>query len=130
MPVHPYLATSGALYGLLPLTIGLNALLRPSSGLAVFQIPPPREPYGHKVALGLIRIYGARNTTLGACVLAMWYYSDFRMMGWACLGSCLMALTDGFVARNIVGRTEWNHWGIVPLGLGLGLAFLRAEGVA
>lgn len=129
MPVSNILSTGGLLYGLLPLTLGLNALIRPSSGLAVFQIPPPKDPYGHKIALGLIRVYGARNTTLGLCVLAMWYYSRFEVMGWACLVSCLMIVTDGFVAREVIGRTEWNHWGFAPVGVALGLSLLRAEGV-
>lgn len=40
-----------------------------------------------------------------------------------------MAVTDGIVAKELVGRTQWNHWGIVPVGLALGVAFLRAEGV-
>lgn len=89
------------------LAIGFNAFLRPASGLAVFRIPTPTEPYGRRVALGLMRVYGSRNMAIGLSVLAMWYYSQFKVMGLACLAGCIMTTTDGFVAREVVGGKEW-----------------------
>lgn len=84
-----------------------NALLRPASGLAVFQSPVPTEPYGRKLALGLMRMYGSRHTTFGLSALAMWYHSQFQVMGWACLAGCIMTITDGLVAKELVGGKEW-----------------------
>lgn len=66
MPPPTHLSCAGLPLRLLPLAIGLNALLRPASGLSVFQIPALSGSHGRKAAVGLMRLYRSRNRALGA----------------------------------------------------------------
>lgn len=56
----------------------------------------------------------------------MWYTGAYRAMGLAGLAGIFLAVTDGFVARKLVGSNEaWKHWGAAPIGLGLSGALLH-----
>lgn len=128
-PSTTMLNTLSLLLALLPTTLGLNALFRPASALAIFQFPAPSNAYAHTLALGLMRIYGARNASIGLSCLAMWYEKQWRVMGWTFLAGCLMTLTDGFVAREVLGSgtgAEWTHWVFTPVGALLGMYLVRA----
>lgn len=130
MPTFPLLATLTLLFGLLPLVIRTTALLRPASILtSIFHFPLPTTPYERRLALGLMRVYGSRNVTIGLISVALWSYGQFAVMGWACLAGVIMTVTDGLVARAVVSGKEWTHWGFAPLGMGLGFGLLKTEGI-
>lgn len=112
-------------FAILPLGLGINALLRPASALAIFQARAPTDPYARDLVFGLLRIYGARNAAIGLSTLAMWYHEQFKLIGWTFLAGCLIMITDGFVAKELVGGAEWTHWCFTPIGVALGTAFLR-----
>lgn len=45
----------------------------------------------------------ASRIALGAGSIAMWWYKDWRALGWATMASAVMGATDGFVAEKLGG---------------------------
>ena len=82
--------------------------------------------------------------------IAVWYYGNYRALGWGMLAGSIMAIVDGqvaaelqyrsidcayanrvirWVSKDVSGKGEWGHWGAIPIGLGLGTGLLAMVGV-
>ncbi|RSH90801.1 hypothetical protein EHS25_009976 [Saitozyma podzolica] len=84
----------------LPIALGINALIRPSSPLELLGWPIPTDPYGKKLALNLMRVYGGRNIALGLSMAIPAYFGHRKALGWMVLGSSVVAIVDGFQAER------------------------------
>lgn len=119
-------ANAAAVLNILPVAAGINAVLRPASGLALLGFPPPPEPRAEKLSFSLTRMYGVRQAVLGLSGLALWWAGEHRLMGVLMLVNAPVAIVDGFVSRWQTGGGEWGHWGFIPLGLVLTAGLLGA----
>ena len=125
----PYVANTAAVIGLIPTAIGICAILRPQLGLSILQFPTPTAPKVRTLVHGLIRIYGARDLAIGLTTLAIWHFGGAgqgnevgcMILGCSTLAGVLLVAVDGWMSKVVIGRGEWNHWGGIPIGLGLGL---------
>jgi multidrug efflux pump subunit AcrB len=123
MPSPIIYARATFVVGLLPIALGINAVARPASALALLQFPAPTDPAARKVTESVLQMYGARNITLGLSTLAVWYAGSHRTLGLVMLAGIPLALIDGFVSLNQIGSGQWGHWSACIVGgvLGLGL---------
>ncbi|GFZ50537.1 hypothetical protein JCM24511_08294 [Saitozyma sp. JCM 24511] len=120
----PLLIYASGAVSCLPIALGINALIRPSSPLELLGWPIPTDPYGKKLALNLMRVYGGRNIALGLSMAIPAYFGHRKALGWMVLGSSVVAIVDGFVSRDVIGGGEWGHWGILPITMALGAALV------
>lgn len=100
--------------------MGINALFRPASALALFQFPAPADPAARQLVENLIIVYGSRDIVMGSAIWATAFFGSRKALGSILLVSCFAAVVDGFVSLRQIGRGQWNHWGLVPLGAGVG----------
>jgi hypothetical protein len=119
-----YFAGAAFAAGLVPAALGVNAILRPASALSLLSFPEPRDPEGRRLALSLMRIYGARNMAVGLSTLAAWAGGDRRALALTMLAQLPMAVVDGFVSRAQIGAREWDHWGFTVVGVVLAAGLL------
>lgn len=101
------LPNTAAVFGVIPCVLGVNALLRPRSGLEVFQFPLPASPEARKLTDNLLRIYGARDISIGLSTLIAWYFGDRKVLGWIIISGCVVTAVDGWVSKLQIGRGEW-----------------------
>jgi Domain of unknown function (DUF4267) len=104
--------------------LGVNAIFRPQTALELLQFPKAATPADQKLVDSLMRIYGARNIamSLGQGITA--YFGHTKALAWILLGNSIVAIVDGFISKDQIGRGEWNHWGFIPVSVGLGSALL------
>jgi hypothetical protein len=115
-----YFANGTVGLSILPICLGINAILRPASALAIFNFPEPPQPEGRKLARSLMQLYGARNLSMGLATVAVWSAgADPRSLGWMVLANVPVALMDGLVSRWQIGGGEWGHWFFVLVSFGL-----------
>ncbi|VTT69017.1 unnamed protein product [Fusarium fujikuroi] len=114
-----YLNRATHVVSLIPALFGINLLTRPEATLQSFQYPIPTDPQAQKLVRGLARIYGCRNLVVSFLFFNISLTGDRKLMSFGYLGALAMCVTDGLVARNIVGHGEWQHWSFAPLCIGL-----------
>ena len=107
-----------AVIGVVPFAFGVIALLKPLS-MAPGMALKITTPEGRKIAEDMYKVYAARNITLGSVLLTAVYFGNRQVMGVGMLGAALMAFIDGAVTGSNKKGGEWQHWPLVPVGLGL-----------
>ncbi|KAK4935473.1 hypothetical protein LTR10_023489 [Elasticomyces elasticus] len=117
-------ANGACFLGLVPFALGINALLRPESALALLQFAAPPQPEAQKLTKSFIYMQGARNLAYGFTTLAIWYTGHREPLGYAAFAGMFIVLVDGFVARYQLGRGEWNHWAFAPVSVAVGAGLL------
>jgi hypothetical protein len=120
----PLLAAGGLT--VLPIGLGINAMFRPQSALSIFQFPLPSTPADQRLALGLFRMYGARNFSMGMAAGIMAYHGHAKALGWYMIGSSVVAFVDGVASKEVIGSGEWAHWVFVSVSVGLGAWLLSS----
>ncbi len=103
--------------------VGINGMLRPVTGLALFGIPPPAAPEAKKLAITLVRVFMIRHLVFGLVCGTIWYQGDKTLSGWAMVIGTLNPLVDGFAALAH-GGNPWIHWASVPVIFGVGAKLL------
>jgi hypothetical protein len=119
-PTSHLLPNTAAAIGLVPIALGLNAILRPRSGLSILSFPAPQEPQTQNLVDNLVRIYGARDVAIGVPILLSWHFGDRRMLGWLLVTGAFTACVDAWATKLQNGRGEWTHLPFAVVGVGLG----------
>ncbi|KAM0316317.1 hypothetical protein ACHAPQ_011362 [Fusarium lateritium] len=122
---HTFFLRATQVISLTPAFFGINLVTRPEATLRHLQFPIPADPQARKLVRGITRIYGSRNLVISFLFFNISLTGDTKLMTLAYLGALAMALTDGFVARSVIGYGEWQHWSFVPVcvALMLGLQY-------
>lgn len=96
--------------------MGLNAMVRPRSGLDIFEFPlPSASPEWEKLVDNLMIIYGVRDVFMGLAMLVVHRCGSRKALGWVMLAAGAVAGVDGWVSIQQIGRGQWNHWGYAPV---------------
>jgi hypothetical protein len=119
-PTSQVLPNTAAVIGLVPIALGVNAILRPRSGLSILEFAAPKEPETQKLVDNLIRIYGARDVAIGVPILLSWHFGDRRLLGWLLITGAFTACVDAWATKLQNGKGEWNHLPFSVIGVGLG----------
>ncbi|KAK5181699.1 hypothetical protein LTR44_005899 [Exophiala sp. CCFEE 6388] len=97
-------ANGACFLGLVPFALGINALLRPESALALLQFAAPPQPEAQKLTKSFIYMQGARNLAYGFTTLAIWYTGHREPLGYAAFAGMFIVLVDGLDgASGIIG---------------------------
>ncbi|RGP63967.1 hypothetical protein FSPOR_8295 [Fusarium sporotrichioides] len=112
---HPIIFNGSLGLGLMLVSLGLNATIRPVAHLRSLEFPVPTEPQARKLSHALMRIWGIRNISVGLLVVLIWTTKDETLMGTALAIALGMPITDGFVSRLITGGGELQHWVFPPV---------------
>ncbi|KAF4344404.1 hypothetical protein FBEOM_1626 [Fusarium beomiforme] len=112
---HPIIFNGSLGLGLMLVSLGLNATIRPNDHLQRLEFPIPTEPLAKKFSLALMKIWGIRNITVGVLISIIWTTGDEKLMAKALTAALAMPITDGFVSRIIIGGGETQHWVFPPL---------------
>jgi len=110
--------------GLVPCALGINAMLRPRSGLQILDFPPPKDKDSQRLVDNLMLMYGARDLAVGVPVLLAWYL-DRRALGWLMFVNAIIPCVDAWAAKRQNGKGVWMHLPFAALGVGLGAALLK-----
>lgn len=119
-PTSQALPNTAAVIGLVPIALGINAILRPRSALTLLEFATPKEPEAQKLADNLMRIYGGRDVAIGVPMLLSWYFGDRKVLGWLLITGAFTASVDAWSTRLQNGKGEWNHLPFAVVGVGLG----------
>lgn len=115
------LLLAARVFGTIFIGFGINAILRPESALAPFELDVPIV--ARELVDKLMVIYGVRDIFMG---VAMWAAATAsagtgnrgeygrKTLGWIVVAGSGVAFVDGAVCRS-GGKGEWNHWGYAPL---------------
>lgn len=117
------LLLAARVFGTIFVGFGINAIVRPESALAPFELEVPGA--ARELVDKLMVIYGVRDIFMG---VAMWAAAAAaasvgagdgggygrKTLGWIVLAGSGVAFVDGAVCRS-GGKGEWNHWGYAPL---------------
>lgn len=109
---------SNQVMALFPGLIGLNLLIRPEATLQQMKFTIPSEPQARKLTSGLARIYGIRNVVITFLFTNLCLTKDPGMVNLGYVGALAMCLTDGYVAKSVIGHGEWMHWVFAPVCAG------------
>ncbi|CAJ0544501.1 Ff.00g036480.m01.CDS01 [Fusarium sp. VM40] len=112
---HTFFLRAAQIISLTPAFFGINLVTRPEATLQQLQFPIPADPQARKLVRGITRIYGSRNLVISFLFFNITLTGDIKLISLAYLGGAAMALTDGFVARSVMGHGEWQHWPFVPI---------------
>lgn len=72
-----------------------NTLFRPRTGLKQLGFTNPVSPSDQKTVDGIMRMFASTRMVVGLSTFAMWWYKDYRAMGWSMLAELLMSGVDG-----------------------------------
>ncbi|KAK6526569.1 hypothetical protein TWF694_005151 [Orbilia ellipsospora] len=122
----PYLRILAATTCLSTIGLGINAILRPRTALEMLSFPTPTTPADKKLVDNLMRIYGARNLIMGWSMGVTAYLGHTMALGWIFIGSSVVALVDGFVSKDQIGKGQWNHWQFIMVSVPLGSVLVGA----
>lgn len=120
---HHLLPNIAALAGLVPIILGVNAILRPRSALRIIEFAPPKDPESQKLVDNLMLMYGARDLACGIPILLSWYF-DRRPLGWLMIVAAIIPCVDAWAAKRQNGRGMRMHLPFAVLGVVLGAALL------
>lgn len=130
----PSLLLAARVFGTIFIGFGINAMVRPASALAPFELDVPIG--ARELVDKLMVIYGVRDIFMGVAMYAAAAAASTagagagaagaaagprgeggharRMLGWIVVAGSGVAFVDGAVCR-LGGKGEWNHWGYAPL---------------
>ncbi|KIX08630.1 uncharacterized protein Z518_03287 [Rhinocladiella mackenziei CBS 650.93] len=111
----PYVKGAANLIALIWVAIGANAMVRPRSGLEIFQFPLPASPEARNLVDNLMIIYGVRDVFMGVAMYAAVIFGTNKALGWITIAASAVAYVDGFVSIAQIGGGQWNHWGYAPV---------------
>ena len=119
-PTSQALPNTAAIIGLVPLGLGINAIVRPRSALSLLEFSAPKEPESQKLVDNLMRIYGGRDVAIGVPILLAWYFEDRKILGWLLITGAFTATVDAWATKLQNGKGEWNHLPFAVIGVALG----------
>ncbi|CEJ89326.1 hypothetical protein VHEMI05175 [[Torrubiella] hemipterigena] len=117
--VSSYIMNGALVAGLVPGFIGINGLIRPDFVLNKVSFPIPTEPEAKKLIHTLTRLFAIRNISVSFLIATVWTTGNPRLLGTAMGGALFVCVSDGFVSRSWVKGRETQHWGVVPIIIGL-----------
>jgi hypothetical protein len=122
----PFALNLGAAAGVFQLTLGLTAVFQPRVMLQeVWGFKPASTPGQDQLLVEcLMQLYGLRNIALGLMIMTVRALADSKTLGWVLMSDMLVALGDGFVQKKCTGGGQWKHWGVLPIGVGMGMLLL------
>jgi hypothetical protein len=109
-----------------PIVLGINAIARPQTALEILQFPAPIGPADQKLVDNMMRVYGARNISMGLAQGITAYFGHAKAVAWILIANSITAIVDGFVSKDQIGGGEWNHWGFLSVSFGLASLLLGA----
>ncbi|KAK8097040.1 hypothetical protein PG999_012984 [Apiospora kogelbergensis] len=126
MPSPTVWTNTAGVFGLVPLAFGLRSLSMPASVLTSTGLASGANASkpDHALPRGLLRMVGMRNIVVSLTLSLCWYRGQREIQGAIVLLMGLMPLVDGFAFKEAVGDREWEHWGFVPVLIGLGAGVL------
>ena len=124
IPPH-YLANTAAVFSAFITVNGIYGTLQPAQVLKMLSFPNASSPADQNLVEGLVRMFASTRTVVGLSSLAMWWTGDYKALALANVAGTLMALTDGWVTKRLLGKGEWGHWWAAPVGLSIGVGLLR-----
>jgi hypothetical protein len=114
MSQSPYISLLTTVMGIIPIGIGINAILRPAHALSLFEFERPVAPRDQSLVDSLMIVYGARDVFMGLAISAAGFFGTRKSLGWTLIASSGVAIADGAVCWSH-GLGAWNHWGFVPV---------------
>ncbi|KAL9108110.1 MAG: hypothetical protein Q9227_007085 [Pyrenula ochraceoflavens] len=123
LSTSPALPLIASLFGTIFLGFGVNAMLRPRSGLSFFPFSYPLDPTSHHLIDALMIVYGARDIFMGIAINVAAYLARGgegagkarTVLGWVLVAGSAVAGVDGAVVKAYAGDGQWNHWGYAPV---------------
>lgn len=113
-PDSPVLPNVAAMFNLMSVITGLVSLVRPRTLLDMLEFKLPVAAQYQKFAVALLRLRSLRDLFMGTSSLAVWYSGNRKLYGIIVLLGSAVALGDGFVQKQHLGRGEWKHWASCP----------------
>jgi hypothetical protein len=127
MSQSPSLSLLTAVMGIIPISFGINAILRPEHALTFFEFEPPVAPRDRSLVDNLMIVYGVRDIFMGLAVYAAGFFGTRKSLGWTLIATSAVAIADGAVCWSN-GHGEWNHWGYAPVLAIIGGLLVRSDG--
>ena len=90
-----YLANTALVLSTFITVNNTDALFRPRKGLKQLGFSAPMSPTDQTLVDGLMRMFASTRIVVGVSTMAMWWYRDYRAMGWSMLAGLLMSGVDG-----------------------------------
>lgn len=112
---HPIIFNGSLGLGIMLISLGTNAILRPSNHLKSLGFPMPSELQAKTYSHALMRVWGVRNISVGLIIALLWTTGDERLMGKGLCAALILPITDGFVSRLVIGGGELQHWAFPPV---------------
>jgi hypothetical protein len=115
MPIStsPYLKIFAGIFATIYVGMGINAMVRPESGLAIWEFPAPAVD--KKLVDNLIIVYGVRDIFMGLAIYIAAFLANRKALGAMLVAASAVAFTDGAVSIAHIGGGQWNHWGYAPV---------------
>ncbi|GIK00957.1 hypothetical protein Aspvir_004987 [Aspergillus viridinutans] len=114
MSQSSYISLLTTVMGIIPIGLGINAILRPAHALTFFEFEPPVAPRDRSLVDSLMIVYGARDIFMGLAVYAAGFLGTRKSLGWTLIATSGVAFADGAVCWS-QGHGQWNHWVFVPV---------------
>jgi hypothetical protein len=114
MSQSPYISVLATVLGIIPISFGVNAILRPAHALTFFEFEPPVAPGDRSLVDSLMVVYGARDIFMGLAIYAAGFFGTRKSLGWTLVATSGVAVADGAVCWS-QGHGHWNHWGYAPV---------------
>ncbi|KAJ5239336.1 hypothetical protein N7468_003955 [Penicillium chermesinum] len=112
---HPIIFNTSLGLGIMLISLGTNATLRPQAHLRSLGFPVPSEPQAKTFSHALMRIWGVRNISVGLLVSLLWSTGDEKLLAKGLCAALTLPVTDGFVSRLVIGGGETQHWVFPPI---------------
>jgi hypothetical protein len=125
----PGLITASNLFAAVLVAFGVNAILRPRSGLELFRFKAPVCKADQKLVHGVTTVYGVRDIFMGLAIYVVARSGDRNALGWIFIAMGVVVFVDGAAVRRANGGAKEHlgaHWAFVPVLTGLGSVFLGA----
>ncbi|KAH1487986.1 hypothetical protein LV164_008190 [Aspergillus fumigatus] len=113
--------------GFIPISFGINAILRPEHALTFFEFEPPVAPSDRSLVDNLMIIYGVRDIFMGLAIYAAGFLGTRKSLGWTLIATSAVAFVDGAVCWS-QGHGQWNHWGYAPVLAIIGGLLVGSDG--
>lgn len=124
-----YLANTALLLSSFITLNNTYVLTNPSAGLEMLGFAAPTSKDSKALAEGLVQMQAASRIALGVSSIVMWWYRDYRALGWATMAGVVMSGVDGLVCDRLGGTGKWVHWGSASVSILLGGGLLALVGI-
>ena len=126
MSTQGFISVPAAIFGLTFVGFGINACIRPLSGLSFFLFDMPSNPADQKMVEQLMIVYGVRDVYMGIAMLIAVAYGTRKTLGWITIAGSAVAFADGLICARYKGG-QGAHWGYAPLLTVLGLVMVLGK---